>query len=485
LAARLPASSENTRPALIVVGSGGGTRAALYTAHVLQGLHKLGADRDIVLLSGVSGGGVALTYFAANFDTLTADRDAALPAWQTFRTKVSSNFIQDVLEGAGEWRIFLNTALTSLLAESFERRLLGEQTFAGLTAAGAPPLLLNTTVVGHPLEESDLLLRTIQLPHASAPDCAAAAQPYNIMHGGRLVFTNLKNVGAFPQRQSPVPDTRLPYRIVQDPAVPLARAAALNANFPPAFQNARVLLQGETADPRCPDRSYFVTDGGVLENLSLVSALFALESALRDLSAVCARSGNADPRCARPLRPIHFVLAEASATGYDYAQDRGVSTALGGVKERMTGGLTNALIERIDAQVRALNARHGPATGLRFHYLPLPLAFRARGGFGTHWMHADRIELSDPRLQAPPRRVEQVIARLTNNAVALSRDELAQLWTALHDPSTQFCEHERFANLDAETVKRWVCGARHDPHRPRDTHVGAWQELVKELGPGR
>src|SRR5262249_23545180 len=51
------------RPAIVVVGSGGGTRAAMYTASVLNGLHGLGVDRDIVLLSGVSGGGVALAYF--------------------------------------------------------------------------------------------------------------------------------------------------------------------------------------------------------------------------------------------------------------------------------------------------------------------------------------------------------------------------------------------------------------------------------------
>src|SRR6185295_14376182 len=52
----------------IIVGSGGGTRAALYTASVLKGLHRLGVDKEIVLASGVSGGGVALAYFAANHD---------------------------------------------------------------------------------------------------------------------------------------------------------------------------------------------------------------------------------------------------------------------------------------------------------------------------------------------------------------------------------------------------------------------------------
>jgi hypothetical protein len=60
LSSLLQEQAEPARPAIVVVGSGGGTRAALYTASVLKGLHALGVDRDIVLASAVSGGGVAL-----------------------------------------------------------------------------------------------------------------------------------------------------------------------------------------------------------------------------------------------------------------------------------------------------------------------------------------------------------------------------------------------------------------------------------------
>ena len=60
-----------------------------------------------------------------------------------------------------------------------------------------------------------------------------------MMNGGRLVFTNLKNRAAFPSIEAPIPNTRLPYWLVDDLDVPLARAAALNANFPPIFPNAR------------------------------------------------------------------------------------------------------------------------------------------------------------------------------------------------------------------------------------------------------
>src|SRR5262249_14310113 len=62
----LSQQAPHKRPAIIVATSGGGTRAALFTASALQGLAKLGISRDIVLLSGVSGGGVAAAYFYAH-----------------------------------------------------------------------------------------------------------------------------------------------------------------------------------------------------------------------------------------------------------------------------------------------------------------------------------------------------------------------------------------------------------------------------------
>jgi hypothetical protein len=173
-------------------------------------------------------------------------------------------------------------------------------------------------------------------------------------------------------------------------------------------------------------------------------------------------------------------MAEASVADYDYQQDRGVSAAFSGAKERMAGGLTNELIDKIG---RLYSEVSGESSGeaLHFHYLPLPLAFRARGGFGTHWMHADRVELTDPRLRAAPTLFDRLFTRATNTSVGLNKSDLRELWTALHDPNTPFCEHSRFENIDSETVRRWICGARNDSHRPRDLHVEAWQSLVAEL----
>src|SRR6202008_562821 len=102
----------------------GEPRAALYTASVLNGLHRLGVDRDIVLLSGVSGGGAALAFFAGNHDALTgphagqATKDCPDGQWGCFNTSVTKPFIEDVLNGATEWRLFRRTALSQLLVES-------------------------------------------------------------------------------------------------------------------------------------------------------------------------------------------------------------------------------------------------------------------------------------------------------------------------------------------------------------------------------
>jgi hypothetical protein len=484
LAGLLKSGDGQAQPAVVVVASGGGTRAALYTAHVLQGLHRLGVDGDIVLTSGVSGGGLALAYFTANYGLLRGDHSADLARWRTFSEKVAEPFIQDVLAGASEWRIFGRTPLTMLLAESFERRLWGNTapTFGRL--APAPPLILNATVVGHPPEDSDVLGVTLDAPTGKPEaQCQERQRPYRMVNGGRLIFTNLQNTGSFPKRDSRIPDTRLPYEIIREPGVAVARAAALSANFPPVFPNARVIVKGEGGD--CPDRSYFVTDGGAEENLGLVSALFAVRSALEDIKQKpCGEpsppAAPGRPKCPRPLRPIHFVIAEASAASYDYEQDRGVSAAFSSAKERMTGGLAEELISETEGLYRTLN---GGADGLHFHYLALPLAFRARGGFGTHWMHASQITMTDPRARRAPGWLDRVRAPFSDRSVTLTKADLSELWTALHDPGNPFCTRApTFTHAGSDTVKRWICGERSDPPAPaRDVHIKGWHDLVEQL----
>ena len=465
---KLLATPDQAHSAIVMVASGGGTRAALYTSHVLQGLHALGADRDVVLASGVSGGGVALAYFTAHYPQLV--HGATQDKWDDFRMEVGGNLISDVLEGFTEWRIFGKAPLSVLLVESFERHLFEQLRDPTLRLPGGPGLILNATISGHPAEDSETLAVTLNpAPGGTAAGCRERARVYKVMNGGRLIFTNLQHTSEFPTRQSEIPDTRLPYVVVQDGAVRLSHAAALNANFPPVFPNAHVRLMGvRKEDSECPNRSYFVTDGGALENLGLVSALYAVQSALHELETHCGS--------ACKLRPIDFVIAEASGTSYDYAQDRGVSAGFAGAKERAIGGLTEMLVTR----TRDLYDRRGGDPELvRFHYLPLPLAFRARGGFGTHWMHAPEIKIADPRDREWPNWFER---KLLNRpaTVSLSTAEVRDIWLNLHDSDAKYCEKSDYGSIDTDRVRRWICGTL-DQRLPRDLHVVGWDRIVKTL----
>ena len=174
----------------------------------------------------------------------------------------------------------------------------------------------------------------------------------------------------------------LPYSIVNIDAVPLAAASALTANFPPVFSNARVRLF--TEDKKACPRSYFVTDGGATENLGLVSALYALRGSVKGLPE------------GEQISDIHVLAFEASAIDYDYKDDRGIGAATGGSKERLNAGLTQMLLEEVRGAVASRGAK------LHVHYLPLPVAFRSRGGFGTHWMFAPHIRLTNPHLASMP-----------------------------------------------------------------------------------
>ncbi|MEP6547276.1 MAG: hypothetical protein ABJD53_07395 [Gammaproteobacteria bacterium] len=473
LAALLLQHGSNT-PAYIVAASGGGTRAAVYAATVLEGLQKLQVGRQIVLLSGVSGGGVALAYLYAHRDALLTPGAASEAEWGQFKRLMAEPFIGDVLEGAGEWRVMSREPLGRLLVESFARRLfaVGPRQ-ATIGDSDQLALILNTTITAHPQEDSDLLRGAFSGSEDAAATCDSRHIPYALMGGGRLIFTNLLDRQAFPSSGAPgspsrgihIPDVRLPYVVVQDPHVSLAAASTLNANFPPVFTSARVDVPSEGADPMCPDRTYYVTDGGANENLGLVSALYALRAALNELVP-------------GEIPPIHIVIIEASETSYDYTPDRGIDAAIGGAKERLTGALTQELLNEI--QHRIAEAA-GDEHRIQIHYLALPLTFRSRGGFGTHWMFPDSVLISDPRQARPLAAYKLLIPHILSSAAenaVLDQAHIVALWTALHDPKPDFCAREW--QQDSRRVAAWICGAdgTDTGTPPADLHIVEWQRLV-------
>jgi hypothetical protein len=481
LAKRLLLQSSEGRPSIVVAASGGGTRAAVYTAVALEGMAHIDRARDVVMLSGVSGGGVSAAVFASRFEELRKSDPRTEPAdhtgpWARYVNAVSQPYIQDVLEGVGELRIAASWSLGSLLQESLERRAFAPRmtsidTFGKLAD---PALILNSAISGHPYEDSEILKGRVAAPPADS-GCNEQARPYANLAGGRLIFTNLSNLTGFPERSTEVPDLWLPYRIVTDGDVKLAAASALTANFPPVFSNARVRLRS-TESGRCP-QSYFVTDGGATENLGLVSALYALRGTLTKLEA------------GAKLGDIHVLALEASAIDYDYHDDRGIGAATGGSKERINSGLTQSLLR----EVKTLVAAHG--ANLRVHYLPLPVAFRSRGGFGTHWMFARSIRVVNPLLAEAPGTIASLLPEGGKDRVDLDRDEVMVTLRALFDPKDPICARAQRVNGDPKSappawttgvqrVTRWICG--HDDKRDTppllpDYQVEAWASVVQDL----
>ena len=472
--------SAHPRPSAIVVSaSGGGTRAALYTAMTLQGLHDAHADDRVVLLSGVSGGAVAAAYFYGHRDELVNERadlhgttcvdegKAIEGAWNCYARRMTMPFVDDVLRGASEWRIQSDQPLGVLLAESFERRLFDGRSMT-LGSRSDVGLILNTTITGHPLKDASALDGTLAWPaQKGTENCEWPSRRWR----RTACVSNLLHVKGFTMWDEDAPSITMPFVVLQDRNIELARAAALSANFPPVFPNARVDVAGwKHVDSPCDVRSYFVTDGGATENLSLVSTLLAIDSALQEMGP--------DDK----VRDIDIVLAEASALSFDYTQDRGIGAATDQSKERLTGRLTLELLKRIKEGLRGRGAK------ITVHDMSLPRVFRSRGGFGTHWEFPDSIHIEDP-LDPPPTSDGQRLATFFgagSQDISLDRDQLIELWRALYAPKAAFCgshDWDRNDGRKLEITKDWICGE--EPGKGKvaneDPQIRRWNKLKEAL----
>ncbi|MES1204737.1 MAG: patatin-like phospholipase family protein [Pseudomonadota bacterium] len=404
------------RPAVLVSASGGGTRAALFAMSALRGLTVAGHGEDVLLMSGVSGGAVATAYFATHREALL-DRDKAVyvPAWHDFDEAMSFNHIEDVLEGAAELRTFGRVSLGVLLAESLERSFRSWRTKPDQLPAtfgelrDGVGLILNTTIAAHPHADSSLLR---QLFRTKDPRYDVFAS----LSGGRLIFTNLNSRDGFPRWQvpknawaMPPEDVDLTYKVVRDPGVKIASAAAASANFPAVFSNIGIdILEDTVGGNACavaPKRArYYVTDGGVNENRGLISLLYALDGALAGMDKH------------EPVPRVEVLALDASEMSFDYSQDRGLAvTFTGRGNDRLASGLERLLVERVQARAARVGC---PPEVIRVRYLTMPAVFTSRGGFGTHWMLPETVILRDPR--DPENAAE---------TRSVSRDELKEMVT--------------------------------------------------------
>ena len=420
------------RVPVIVALSGGGTRAALNAASFLCGMSALGRLDDIVLISGVSGGSAAAAYFAMHRKMLldhtcdakqlsapdrikytgdiraedATDLATSHSPWFAFYEAMSSDFINDVLRGTTELRIYRELSNGVLLAESFGRRFKSPENthLPTLSEINDVGLIFNTTITGHPIADSPSLGSYFGGSSEATESKEFADQ------GGRLVFTNLTDDAVAAQRDrnptcavgmdkttnSLTRDAGDPcfllkvidssYQISDGSAaggsdkpgqrtVTLHFAAAASANFPPVFSDfgIEVALPENTgkklkrAGPR-----YWVTDGGALDNRGVDSVLLLLRKPLKDWMK---ESGD---------RRVQLLVVDSGALSVDFKQVRGISAGLS-----TAGTVMNQLIYETENSL-----------GSRFesYYLPMPTVMRSRGAFGTHWKLPDSITLSPPSI---------------------------------------------------------------------------------------
>lgn len=341
------------KPPIFIAASGGGTRAALFTAAVLEGISRAQGGKQVVLGSGVSGGGASLAYFASNRGPLIDNND-----WDSFFSAISKPFIQDVLDRSSEWRMVSGDRLGTLLQESFGRYWKLPPDRDKLGKIDDFGLIFNTTLAGHYKDDG-------AGPGTLAERASRHARRHHSnLAGGRLILTNLGIRSAFEGSNLPYyQQVPLPV-VVDDPAMPLVTAAALNANFPPVFSNAPVDVDQRTR--------YWVTDGGAADNRGLEMLLYVLRDTL-------AKNPSALPAGAL------ILVVDAGAESDSFSQDRGIGSAIG-------AGAQFAM--HLSAEIKRDIDRGQP--NVKLIYLRMPRLLRASGSFGTHWMLQDNIRVDDP-----------------------------------------------------------------------------------------
>lgn len=213
--------------------SGGGSRAANFSAAVMWELDQLGILERVQYVSSVSGGSLPAAYYAL------FKREPQRWNEPTLKRLMAKNFEclgWRALLNPLRWPLFLGTSYdrTSVLAEVFDAHLFQHRTFSQLPQ-DAPVLLLNAT---------------------------------DYVRGERFVFSN----ESFETLGSDLGQLPIAVGVMASAAYPgLLRAVTLKDFHPRGAPRPRDLLQPEGL-ARLADTPYLhLIDGGVIDNLGLDS----------------------------------------------------------------------------------------------------------------------------------------------------------------------------------------------------------------------
>jgi predicted acylesterase/phospholipase RssA len=268
--------------------SGGGSRAALFGAAGLEALAKLQVGQpvhslleDISMISSVSGGSMATSYFASvkprkNVPVLTASGEFS-PEYQTFFGQYKETMNQD-FEDPLFWRNmtrlrWFNPAWTAKsLAEHLNNQFLHELTYQEVRQrelnGDIPRLLINTTLYndGRRLVMTTLPNEQTQYDLLKDVSRSIGAEPHSKV-SAELIKEKWASL------QSVTPQT-LNLDLC---SLKLGGAVAASMSFPPVIGPVTFRVEGE-------DRYWHVGDGGLSDNMGLESlAMVALNAIQKNL----------------------------------------------------------------------------------------------------------------------------------------------------------------------------------------------------------
>ena len=248
------AHTDHPYPVFIVTAEGGGIRAAYWTATVLSALQdqKPEFSKHILALSGVSGGSVGTSLFAAAVAPATATNVSAVRDTNTFTTHARRIAGSDLLSAPLTAMLLAEPIhrLTRTLNDA-DRALALEKSFASVWRQE-----MHNDHFGEPfakLATSQMLL----LPNSTSASS-----------GERLVITPLDDQGAF-----------APAQVLDGRSLSLATATFLSARFP------GVSPVGVTKDQH--GKRLRIVDGGFADNSGAVTA----NDVLKELISALQRTG--------------------------------------------------------------------------------------------------------------------------------------------------------------------------------------------------
>ena len=156
-----PAPTETPEQIVGLALSGGGSRASVFSAAVMEALWEHGYTDLVTHISSVSGGSFASAYYAAHFPDCPSlpsaqEQDVCWRVFYSdFKLAMRSPFFRSMLSRqATRLRIASNTRMAFSLSETIDAQFLDGMTFGGLAERNAglvddgvypPVLLINAT----------------------------------------------------------------------------------------------------------------------------------------------------------------------------------------------------------------------------------------------------------------------------------------------------------------------------------------------------